>query len=178
MPDEGDYVHYLQELFRWLFFAGGVLCFSLGPSLVPSLIFSGLGMRNEETSKRLSYWKKVSIGMLGGVVGGITAIAVFFPAQSAWCTAESAKGSYCDGDGPMLLVALTIPVGSFVASSIAVLWTWFSFLIPADRHSASVFTYRGDLRGLNVGIALAVQSVYWSIFAVALYRLTLSELLH
>jgi hypothetical protein len=116
--------------------------------------------------------------MLGGLVGGITAIAVFSPAQSAWCQAESARGSYCDGDGPMLLFALTIPLGAVVASSIAVLWTWFSFLIPADRLYASVFTYRGDRRGLNVGIALAVQAVYWSIFAVALYALTLRELLH
>ncbi len=132
-------------------------------------------MQNEDAHRELTYWKKVSLGMLGGIVGGITAFAVFFPAQSAWCRAEEANGSYCR-DGAMILFALTVPLSVVLGSIISLLWTWFSLLIPADCLYASVFSYCGDGRKLNAGIALAVQAFYWSSFAIALYRFTLSEL--
>jgi hypothetical protein len=52
------------------------------------------------------------------------------------------------------------------------LWTWYSLRIPANKPWASVFSYRGKNRALNVGFAVAVQAVYWAIFALTVYRLS------
>jgi hypothetical protein len=128
-------------------------------------------MRNAEGSLKLGFWKKISIGLLGGIAGEVAAFAVFFQAQSNWCRDMVAQGSYCDGQGPLVLI-LTVPLSAVVAATVSMLWTWASLAIPAQSPWASVFGYRGNNRLLNVALVLAVQAVYWAIFALAVYRLT------
>ena len=128
-------------------------------------------MQNEETNLRLAFWKKVSLGILGGIIGEITAIAMYRPAESSWCKDMSAQGSYCDGQGPLVLI-LTVPLCAIFGSCASMLWTWYSLGISANNPSVSVFSYRGKNRLLNVVIAVAVQAGYWAFFALAVYRLT------
>jgi hypothetical protein len=157
----------LRELFLWC----SPAAFLLFLAATPSFILSGLKMQNEGTNLRLSFWKKVSLGILGGIVGEITAFAMLWPAESSWCRDMSAQGSYCDGQGPLVLI-ITVPIAAIFASSISMLWSWFGLRIPANNPWTSVFSYRGKHRVVNAGTAVAIQAVYWAIFALAVYRLT------
>ncbi len=127
--------------------------------------------RNETTDLKLGFWKKVSLGILGGLVGEITAIAIFPSAESNWCRDMSAQGSYCDGQGPLVLIP-TVPLCAILGSCASIFWTWYSLRIRANAPWASVFSYCGRNRALNVGFAVAVQAVYWAIFALAVYLYT------
>jgi uncharacterized membrane protein HdeD (DUF308 family) len=164
-------IHNLRELFLWCFPAAFLLFFAV----TPSFILSGLKMQNEATGLKLGFWKKVFLGILGGIVGEITAIAMFYPAESSWCRDMYAKGSYCDGQGPLVLI-LTIPLCAILGSCASILWTWYSLRIRANNPWASVFSYCGRNRTLNVGIAIAIQALYWAIFALAIYHYTRSLL--
>jgi hypothetical protein len=132
-------------------------------------------MQNVGTDLRLAFWKKVSLGVLGGIVGEITAIAMYRPAESSWCRDMSAQHSYCDGQGSLVLI-LTVPLCAIFGSCISMLWTWYSIGLPADNPWVSVFSYRGKNRVMNVGFAAAIQAIYWLIFALSVYRLTRSVL--
>jgi hypothetical protein len=128
-------------------------------------------MQNKRTGLRLAFWKKASLGILGGIVGEIIAIAMYHPAESSWCRDISAKGSYCNGQGPLVLI-LTVPLGAILGSRVSMVWTWYCLRIRADNLWASVFSYCGRNRALNVGFAVAVQAVHWATFALAMYLLT------
>ena len=150
-------------------------------TVMPSLILLGISRvillmftapsEDERTHPKLAFWKKVLLGSLGGMIGEITAVAVYHSAESSWCRDMSAQGSYCDGQGIMVLF-LTVPLGAILGGCISVLWTWYSLLIRATKPWASIFSYCGGNRALNLGFAAAVPIVYWAIFALAMYRLT------
>jgi len=127
--------------------------------------------QNDAPRLKLGFWKKVFLGFLGGLVGEITAIAIFPSAESKWCSDMYAQGSYCDGQGPLVCI-LTVPLCAILGSCAAILWTWYSLRIRANSPWASVFRYSGGNRAANVGLAVAVQTVYWAIFAWAIYVFT------
>jgi hypothetical protein len=133
-------------------------------------------MQNTETGTGLAFWKKAVLGTLGGLVGTGAAIGVYYPAESKWCSDMFAQGSYCSGQG-VLVLGITVPLCAVVASSISMLWTWYSIRIPPNAPWASVFSYSGRNRARNVACAVAIQAVYWAVFAFASYRLTLNLLL-
>jgi hypothetical protein len=105
----------LREWFLWCFLAAFPLFFAV----TPSFILSGMKMQNKRTGLRLAFWKKASLGILGGIVGEIIAIAMYHPAESSWCNDMSAQGSYCGGQGPLVLI-LTVPLGAI--SEVAFPW--------------------------------------------------------
>ncbi|MDR3741531.1 MAG: hypothetical protein P4L40_21140 [Terracidiphilus sp.] len=130
----------------------------------------------DDTAKpTLAFWKKLLLGMLGGAIGEVVAVSVCGPAISSWCRDLSAQGYNCDGQGSLILV-FTIPLCAVLGSSLSTIWTWYSLRIPAERAYGSVFRYRGVKRALNVAVAIAIQAVYWSLFAFAAYQLTLGML--
>jgi hypothetical protein len=165
----------------WCFAAAFPLFFAATPPLIllaaARYIVSRLEIspQNQATGPTLGFWKKVFLGTLGGIVGEITAIAMLFPAESSWCRDMSAQGSYCDGQGPMVLI-LTVPLSAILGSCASIVWTWYSLRIRANNPCASVFSYFGRNRALNVGIAIAIQALYWAIFALAIYHYTRSLL--
>jgi hypothetical protein len=167
-------VIHTRDLRDWSFLASLVVFFLL-PAITPSAILSFVKMQNKETGIKLVFWKKLLLGTLGGILGEVAAIAMYHPAESKWCSDEFARGSYCDGQGPLILV-LTVPLFAILASCVSMLWTWYSLSIPASSRWASVFSYSGKNRALNAGFALAVQAVYWTIFTLAVYRLSRSLL--
>ena len=119
----------------------------------------------------LAFWKKLLLGTLGGVIGEVIAIAVYRPAEESWCRDMAAQGSYCDGPGPLILI-VTVPLCGIIGSCVATVWTWFSLRVSPESPYASVVSYRGENRALNVAIAVAIQLCYWSLFALAAYRVT------
>ncbi|MGA3008863.1 MAG: hypothetical protein ABSD72_01250 [Terracidiphilus sp.] len=131
--------------------------------------------QEEAADVRLGFWKNVFLGALGGFVGEVMAVAMLYPAESSWCRDMYAQGSYCDGQGPLVLI-LTVPLCAIIGSCTAIIWTWYSLGIRANNPWASVFSYRGRNRALNVGLVIAVQAVYWVIFAWAIYLFTRSLL--
>lgn len=132
--------------------------------------------RPGETAKpTLPFWKKLLLGTLGGAIGEVVAISVCSPALSRWCRDLSAQGYSCDGQGSLILI-FTIPVCALLGSCVSTVWTMYSLRIPAQKAHASVFTYRGENRALNVAVAIAIQAAYWSLFALAGYRLSLGML--
>ena len=141
--------------------------------VIPALVFSGLKVswKNEWREFKLGFWKKVILGILGGLAGEITAFAVFFLAESNWCKDMNSQGSHCDGQGPLVLI-LTVPLCGMIGSCASMLWTWVSIAIPANKPWASVFSYSGGNRAPNIGSTVAVQALYWAIFALAVYHLT------
>ena len=171
------HIQNLRELFLLCFTTAFLLLLAVTPSLI--LLAAGryivscleTSPQNEATGLKLGFWKKVFLGILGGIVGEITAIAMSFPAESSWCKDMSAQGSYCDGQGPMVLI-LTVPLCAILGSCASIFWTWYSLRIPANNPWASVFSYCGSNRTLNVGFAVAFQTVYWAIFALAVYLYT------
>jgi hypothetical protein len=171
------HVQNFREIFLWCYLAAFLLFVAATPSLVllaaSRYVVSRLEIspQNPATSLKFGFWKKVFLGILGGIVGEITAVAMFLPAESSWCSDMFAQGSYCDGQGPMVLI-LTVPVCAILGSCISTLWTWFSLRIRANNPWASVFSYCGKNRALNLGFALAFQTVYWAIFALAVYLYT------
>ena len=175
------HIQNFRELFLWCFAAAFLLFFAATPPLillaVARYVVSRLEIspQNQATGPKLSFWKKVFLGTLGGIVGEITAIAMLFPAESSWCKDMSAQGSYCDGQGPMVLI-LTVPLSAILGSCASIVWTWHSLHIRANNPWASVFCYCGRNRTLNVGIAIAIQALYWAIFALAIYHYTRSLL--
>lgn len=154
-----------------------LLCFSIAFLLlfaaIPSFILSGLNMswKNLGIDRKLSFWKKVFLGILGGFAGEIAAIAVLPLAESKWCRNMSAQGSHCDGQGPLVLI-FTVPLCAILGSCASMLWTWISVGIPAHKPWASIFSYSGRNRALNVAFAVAIQALYWAIFALATYLQT------
>jgi hypothetical protein len=160
-----------RELALW----GSLGVFLLLVFVAPSFILSGLKMQNEAAGVRLVFWKKMLLGIVGGLVGAVVAIAVYPLAESAWCRDMFAQGSYCDGQGP-LIMGLTVPAFAIVGSCVSMLWTWCSLRIPANSPLASVFSFRGRNRALNVGLAAAVQLVYWAVFAWIVYGVSRSLL--
>ncbi len=171
------HIQNFRELFLWCFPAAFLLFFAATPSLIllaaARYIVSRLEMspQNEATGFKLGFWKKVLLGIIGGIVGEITAVAMFYPAESSWCRDMYAQGSYCDGQGPLVLI-LTIPLCAILGSCAAILWTWYSLRIRANNPWASIFSYCGRNRALNVGLAVSFQTVYWAIFALTVYLYT------
>ena len=166
-----------RDMFLLCFTAAFLLFIAATPSLVllaaSRYVVSRLDIspQNQATGPKLGFWKKVFLGILGGIVGEITAIAMLFPAESSWCRDMSAQGSYCDGQGPMVLI-LTVPLCAILGSCASIFWTWFSLRIRANNPWASVFSYCGRNRALNVGFAIAIQAIYWAAFASAVYLYT------
>jgi uncharacterized membrane protein HdeD (DUF308 family) len=171
------HIQNLKELFMWCFPAAFLLFFAVTPSLAllgaARYIVSCLetSPKDEATGLKLGFWKKVFLGILGGIVGEITAIAMFYPAESSWCRDMYAQGSYCGGLEPLVLI-LTVPLCAILGSCASILWTWYSLRIRSNNPWASVFSYCGRNRALNVGFAVAFQAVYLAIFALAVYLLT------
>jgi len=165
------------EFLAWCFLAAFLLFFAVTPSLAllgaARYIVSCLEKSPQSggTDPKLGFWKKVFLGILGGIVGEITAIAMSFPAESRLCRDMSAQGSHCDGQEPMILI-LTVPLCAILGSCVSIFWTWYSLRIRANHPWASVFSYCGSNRALNVGFAVAAQAVYWAIFALAVYLFT------
>lgn len=124
--------------------------------------------QNAGVNQKLHFWKKLLLGIAGGFIAEIVAIAVYSPAEARWCREMAARGSYCDGQGVLILI-FTVPLGAILGSFISLLWTWCSLRIPASSPWASVFTYSGKNRALHLGLALAIQIAYWSIFTLAAY---------
>jgi len=137
----------------------------------PSFILSGLKMQKAGTNLKLAFWKKMSLGILGGIAGEVMSIAMYWLADSSWCRDMSSQGSYCDGQGPMVLV-YTVPLSAILGSCDSMLWTCCSVAMPSNRSWASIFSYRGNNKALNVGFAIAVQIAYWTLFAFAVYLVT------
>lgn len=162
----------MQNFSAWYLLCS-LIMFLLLFTVVPSFIFSGLKMSWQKAGidRKLTFWKKLFLGILGGFAGEITAIAVYPLAESKWCREMSAQGSYCDGQGVLVLI-FTVPLCAMIGSCASMLWTWVSMGIRANHPWASVFSYCGRNRALNVGFAAAVQVLYWTIFALAAYRLT------
>jgi hypothetical protein len=142
-------------------------------TVIPSFILSGLKMswQNDGIDRKLAFWKKFLLGILGGFAGEITGVAVFPSANSNWCRDMSAQGSHCDGQGGLVLI-FTVPLCAIIGSCASILWTWISVTIPAKKPWASIFNYGGGNRAMNVVFAVAVQALYWAIFALAIYRFT------
>jgi hypothetical protein len=175
------HIQNFRELLLWCSSAALLLFFASTPPLVllaaSRYVVSRLEIspQNQASGLKLGFWKKVFLGTLGGIVGEITAFAMLFPAESSWCRDMSAQGSYCDGQGPMVLI-LTVPLSAILGSCASIVWTWSSLRIRASNPWASVFSYCGRNRSLNVRIAIAIQALYWAIFALAIYLYTRSLL--
>jgi hypothetical protein len=135
-----------------------------------------LKTQNEEVGLELALWKKVLLGVLGGLSGAIAAIVVVDPAVSAWCRELYSKGWQCNGGLGSLFVIFTVPFGAILGSGVSVLWTRWTIRVPATRPWASVFSYCGRNRALNIGIAIAVQAIYWTIFVWVMYLISLKLL--
>ncbi len=145
--------------------------------MIPSFILSFLKItwQCDGRSLKLSYWKKIILCGFGGLTGAIIAIAVFPFANSNWCRDMSAQGSHCDGQGGLILI-ITVPLCIVIGSCASILWTWISVAIPAQKPWASIFSYGGGNRAMNVAFAVAIQILYWTIFALITYSLTRSLL--
>ena len=171
-----------DQIFKALFYLIVIL---LSLAVIPSLILLAAARyivsclktspQIDTPGLKLRFWKKVFLGVFGGAAGQITAIAMLFPAESSWCRDMYAQGSYCDGQGPLVLI-FTVPLCAILGSCAAILWTWYSLRIRANSPWASVFSFCGGNRALNLGLAVAVQAVYWAIFALAVYLYTRSLL--
>lgn len=159
--------------FRDLYLMCFLIMFLLLFTVIPSLIFSVLNVswKNAGIDRKLTFWKKIILGILGGLAGEIAAIAVLPLAESKWCRDMSAQGSHCDGQGPLVLI-FTVPLCAILGSCASMLWTWISVGIPAHKPWASIFSYCGGNRALNMAFAVAIQALYWAIFALAVYRFT------
>lgn len=142
----------------------------IGCGPLHTLVFGNVSAKRDDRPKARLLEESV-LGILGGLVGEITAIAIFPSAESNWCRDMSAQGSYCDGQGPLVLIP-TVPLCAILGSCASIFWTWYSLRIRANAPWASVFSYCGRNRALNVGFAVAVQAVYWAIFALAVYLYT------
>ena len=171
------YMHDFVGVFYLIAFFLLITVFPSWILLVVARIIAALdnSAKTEGTTVKLAFWKKVLLGSLGGFVGEILAVAVYPLAESAWCRDEFAQGSYCDGQGPLVLI-FTLPLCAIVGSCVSMIWSWYSFGIRADTPWASVFSYCGSSRARNLGFAVAVQIMYWAIFARAVYLFTRSLL--
>jgi hypothetical protein len=149
------HIQNLRELFLWCFPAAFLLFFAATPSLIllaaARYVVSRLEVspQNEAMDLKLGFWKKEFLGILGGIVGEITAIAMFFQAQSIGCRDMYTKGTHCDGQAPLVLI-LTVPLCGILGSCASILWTWYSLRIRANNPWASVFSYCGRNRALNL----------------------------
>ncbi|HEX8713115.1 MAG TPA: hypothetical protein VF730_14645 [Terracidiphilus sp.] len=161
-------IHELRDVSDWVFLAA----FFLLPAVTPSVIFSFIRMQNKETGIKLAYWKKLALGALAGFIGEVVAIGMFFSALSKICRYELARGSYCSGEEPLILV-FAVPLCAVVASCISMFWTWRSMRIRSNSRWASVFSYSGKDRAMNAGCAVIVQAIFWASFTFAVYRLYL-----
>jgi hypothetical protein len=155
----------LTGLPAWVLLAGAQMLRSISNKSTPGKI--------AKTS--LAFWKKLLLGTLGGAMGEVVAISVYGPAESSWCREMSARGSHCDGQGPLILI-FTIPICALLGSCVSTIWTAYSLRTPAQKTHASVFIYRGEKRALNVAVAITIQTVHWTVFAFAAYHLTLDML--
>jgi hypothetical protein len=56
---------------------------------------------------------------------------------------------------------ITLPLGSFLGSLIAMGWTWTTLRIPNHNVWASVFSYAGASRIQNLIYAFGLQMMFW-----------------
>ena len=147
------------------------------PVIPPLILFSAAGiirsslgmvLQSRDKNRKWTFWRDVLLGALGGLAAETAAIATFFPALSRWCWDSSVRGSYCNGFEVFALLFI-VPFCAIFGSSVSMLWTWYSRRMPANNVWASVFTYSGRHRALNLALAIVVQAVYWALFALAVY---------
>ena len=113
------------------------------------------------------------LGILGGIAGAIVAVGTLAGSEQWICYSQHQLCN--DGQGGILLI-FTLPFFSIVCSSIALVWTSWSFRIPEESAWASIFRYSGKRRTLNWLCAVTTQIVFWSFFTAAVFRITLATL--
>ena len=121
---------------------------------------------------RWTFWRRLGFAVFGAFLAEIIAVLVYGLAESKWCRDMFARGTYCDGQGPMILI-LIVPLCAILASCISSGWTWYSLRASVQSPRAPILSYRGSNRMLNIGFVVTVQALYWSTFTLAIYFLTL-----
>jgi hypothetical protein len=121
---------------------------------------------------RLTFWKKLGLATFGALLAELIAVLAYTPAEAKWCADMTARGTYCDGQGPMILI-FSVPLCAVLASCISSSWSWYRLRPSAKSPWAAVFSYRSPIGILNIGVAVAIQMLYWGIFALTTYWFTL-----
>lgn len=114
-----------------------------------------VSIAGKEEALKIPYWR---LSLIGGICGECTAVCSLFFATEWSCF----KGQQLchDGQTGMVLI-LTVPLFSVLGSVFALLWTWITLRVPAERLYASILTYSGPRRILNRIIGLAVVFGIW-----------------
>jgi hypothetical protein len=113
-------------------------------------------------------WYYASAGLLGGLAGEFCGAGSLFLSLFLSCRGEPKPCNSAQGDMGLLI---TLPLGSFLGSLIALGWTWTSLRIPHHSVWASVFSYSGPNRIRNWIYAFGVQMTFWVFMTWLLARL-------
>jgi hypothetical protein len=103
-------------------------------------------------------WQYVVAGLLGGVAGEFCGVGSLFLSLWFFCLG---KGQSCNtAQGDMGLI-ITVPVGAFFGSLLALGWTWAALRISPESPWSSVWCYSGPSRIQNWIYAVAIQIAFW-----------------
>ena len=102
-------------------------------------------------------WHYAIAILSGGVTGEVCGVGSLF--LSLWLSCQG--HSPCNtAQGDMGLI-VTVPVGSFLGTLLAIGWTWLTLRIPSKSPWASICRYSGPSRILNWSYAIAIQVMFW-----------------
>ncbi len=102
------------------------------------------------------------LGLIGGIAGECMAVFSLFLSTELSCIRG---GQLChDGQAGMELM-LTVPLFSLLGSVVAILWTRLTLQFSSQKIYASIFTYAGPSRTLNLSVSLASVFAMWLISA-------------
>jgi hypothetical protein len=116
---------------------------------------TGFAFAIAPTKHRLQY---VVAGLLGGVAGEFCGVASLFLSLWFYCRGQGQSCNTAQGDMGLII---TVPVGSFFGSLLAVCWTWATLRIPPESPWSSVWCYSGPSRIQNWTYAIAIQIAFW-----------------
>jgi hypothetical protein len=163
-------------IFVTLWFSWVSLLFAALPVGIVALLLKGGKLHwipprcGEASAPKIHY---VIIGLLGGLAGEFVAVSSLVIGE--WWICYTQHQLCNDGQGGIVLV-FTIPALSLMGGTVALIWTRISLRIPAERPWASVFRYSGPSRLINWSFAIAIQLIFWTLFMVGFYRLTVLTL--
>ena len=106
-------------------------------------------------------WHYVVAGLLGGVASLF--LSVWF-----YCRGQGQSCNTAQGDMGLII---TLPVGSFLGSSLAVCWTWVTLRIPPESPWSSIWCYSGPSRIQNWTYAIAIPIAFWVLVTLFFARL-------
>ena len=114
-----------------------------------------LGCAIAPTKRR---WQFLVAGLLGGVAGEFCGVGSLFLSLWLFCLGQGQSCNTAQGDMGLMI---TVPVGSFLGSLLALCWTWATLRIPPQSPWSSVCCYSGPSRIQNWTYAIAIQIAFW-----------------